>query len=184
MVAVNLDTTNITNNLQKPIVLIGMMGTGKTHLGKMLAEKLGLKFYDSDHVIEDRGGLSINEIFDLYGEQRFRQSEEKTILELLNNAACVIATGGGAPMNAKIMSAIKSQSLSIWLNSDADSIYERIKQAKNRPLLKNEDPKATLKKLISERQDIYAKADVVIQTNGNNAEYALNKIIKAIAENI
>ena len=178
----NLDTRNIENDLKKPIVLMGMMGTGKTHLGKMLADALKLGFYDSDHVIEENGGLSIAEIFELYGEERFRQSEEKTLLELLEQGACVIATGGGAPMNPKILSAIKSQSISIWLQSDVDAIYERIKQSKTRPLLNNDDPKAILSDLLAKREATYAKADITIQTRGNNAEAALSEMIEAIAD--
>ena len=182
MVAVNLDTTKIENKLNKPIVLIGMMGTGKTHLGKMLAQKLKVDFYDSDDVIQKRGGLTINEIFDLYGEKRFRQSEEKTILDLLNGDACVIATGGGAPMNPKIMNAIKEKSISIWLDSKADAIYERIKSAKNRPLLKTENPKETLKTLIAGRKATYAQADITVKTRGNNAEHALTEMIEAVSK--
>lgn len=178
----NLDTRNIENDLKKPIVLIGMMGTGKTHLGKMLAEALKFGFYDSDQVIEDSGGLTIAEIFDLYGEERFRQSEEKTLLELLGQGTCVIATGGGAPMNLVILDAIKKQSVSIWLKSDVNAIYERIKQSKTRPLLNSDDPKAVLTELLAKRKDTYAKADITIQTHGNNAEAALSEMIEAIED--
>jgi len=182
MVAVHLNTRNIEKSLKKPVILIGMMGTGKTHLGKMLADALNLEFFDSDHVIEKRGGLSISEIFELYGEQRFRQSEEKTILDLLDGGACIIATGGGAPMNPIIMDAIKEKSISIWLDSDAEAIYARIKTAKNRPLLNTENPKATLAKLIDERKSTYANADITIKTKGNNADHALNEMIEAISK--
>lgn len=156
------------------------MGTGKTHLGKMLAEALKLGFYDSDHVIEERGGLTINEIFELYGEERFRQSEENALLELLGQGVCIIATGGGAPMNPVIFEAIKNQSISIWLQSDVNAIYERIKQSKTRPLLNNDDPKAVLKELLDKRKDTYAKADITIQTRENNADAALSEMIEAI----
>lgn len=161
---------------------MGMMGSGKTHLGKMLADALNLEFCDSDHVIEERGGLSINEIFELYGEERFRQSEEKTVLELLEQGACVIATGGGAPVNPAILKAIKSQAISIWLKSDVEAIYERIKTAKNRPLLNNDDPKAVLNELLEKREPIYKQADINIETKGNNANAALSEMIEAIAD--
>lgn len=157
-----------------------MMGTGKTHMGKMLAETLDLQFHDSDHVIEERGGLSINEIFELYGEKRFRQAEEKTILELLGQGVSVIATGGGAPANPAILGAIKKQSISIYLESDVDAIYDRIKQAKNRPLLNNENPKAILENLLKDRADIYAQADITIQTHAKDADATLNKILHAL----
>ena len=182
MVAVNLDTRNIEKKLTKPIVLIGMMGTGKTHLGKMLSEVLNLEFFDSDQVIEERGGLSINEIFELYGEERFRQSEEKTILELLEQGACVIATGGGAPVNSAIFKAIKSKGISIWLESDIEAIFERVKQNKNRPLLNKENPKQILRDLLNQREDIYRQADITIKTEGNNANTALSEMIEAIEE--
>ena len=177
-----INTENIKQSLQKPIVLIGMMGTGKTHLGKMLAEALGLEFFDSDHVIEERGGLSINEIFELYGEERFRQSEEKAILELLGQGACVIATGGGAPVNPTILKSIKSQAISIWLKSDIEAIYERVKQNKTRPLLNKDNPKQILSDLLAAREDIYAQADITIETQGNNANTALSEMIEAIEE--
>lgn len=148
----------------------------------MLAEILKFGFYDSDQAIEDSGGLSVSEIFELYGEERFRQSEEKIMLELLEQGTCVIATGGGAPMNPVILDAIKKQSVSIWLKSDVDAIYERIKQSKTRPLLNNDDPKAVLKELLDKREGTYAKADITIQTYGNNAEAALSEMIEAIED--
>jgi len=182
MVAVNLDTRNIEKDLTKPIVLIGMMGTGKTHLGKMLADALNLEFFDSDQVIEERGGLSINEIFELYGEKRFRQSEEKTIIDLLECGTCVIATGGGAPMNKTILNTIKNKGISIWLKSDVDAIYERVKQNKSRPLLNNNNPKEILQNLLLEREDTYAQAEITIETKDNNANMALSEMIEAIAD--
>jgi len=133
-------------------------------------------------VIEARGGLTINEIFELYGEDRFRQSEEKTILELLANGTCIIATGGGAPMNANIMNAIKQDSISIWLESDVDAIYERIKTAKNRPLLNNDDPKAILNALLKKREGTYAKADVTVNTHKNKPEAVISEIIEALGK--
>ena len=178
----NLDTTNITEKLNKPIVLIGMMGSGKTHLGKMLAESLKLDFYDSDHVIEERGGLSIPEIFELYGEDRFRQTEEKTVLELLGQGACVIATGGGAPVNPTILEAIKEQGVSVWLKSDADAIYERVKKSQNRPLLQKENPKAIIEELLEKREHVYEQADITVSTAGNNPDKALSEMIEAIAD--
>jgi len=179
---VNLDTRNIEKDLTKPIVLIGMMGTGKTHLGKMLADALRLEFFDSDHVIEERGGLSINEIFELYGEERFRQSEEKTILDLLEEGVCVIATGGGAPVNPTTLNAIKDTGISIWLKSDVEAIYERIKQNKSRPLLNKENPKQILTDLLVQRESVYTQADITIKTEGNNANSALSEMIEAIAD--
>ncbi len=178
---VNLDTKNIETKLRKPIVLIGMMGTGKTHIGKMLADAMAVAFYDSDKVIEERGGLTINEIFELYGEARFRESEEKTILELLEKDLCVIATGGGAPVNRNVLEAIKRGSVSIWLKSDVDLIYERIKQSKNRPLLQAKDPKAVLEDLLTKREEYYAQADICIEIKENNAGKILSEIIEALA---
>jgi len=171
---------NDVPKIKKPIVLIGMMGAGKTHIGKLLANTLNVEFYDSDHVIEERGGLTINEIFELYGEERFRQSEEKTILELLDYKPCVIATGGGAPMNVNILSAAKEKGISIWLNSTVEEIYERIKMGKHRPLLKVEDPKAELSKLLEKRKDKYAQADINVKTDGKDAKNVLSEIIEAL----
>ena len=157
-----------------------MMGTGKTHLGKMLEEALALDFSDSDKIIEDRGGLSINGIFEMYGEERFRQSEEKTILELLDHGACVIATGGGAPVNPTILSAIKGNAISVWLKSDVDIIYERIKQSKTRPLLNKDNPKAILSELLTSRKKFQEQADIIVKVHDNNPNTVLSEIIEAI----
>ena len=177
-----LNTGNIEKNLDKPIVLIGMMGSGKTHLGKMLAQSLNIPFYDSDQLVEARGGLSVNEIFELYGEERFRQSEEKTILELLNNEACIIATGGGAPVNSVILNAIKKQAISIWLKSDLKTIYKRIEQSKTRPLLKQDNPKQVLKELLDKREAVYTQADITIAINHNKADKSLAEMLEAIEQ--
>ncbi len=170
----------IKQKLMKPIVLLGMMGSGKTHLGKMLSEALGVQFYDSDHVIEARAGIDIPTIFELYGEQRFRQSEEKILLELLSSKPCVIATGGGAPVNPVILSAIKEKSISVWLDCSVDDIYERIKKSSHRPLLKTPNPKEKLQELLSARKDVYAKADKHLRIYGQNADKALIEMIDAL----
>ncbi|MGH1399054.1 MAG: shikimate kinase [Alphaproteobacteria bacterium] len=167
----------MTLHENKPIILAGMMGTGKSHIGKLLAERLSLPFYDSDKVIEERGGLTIPEIFELYGEARFRESETKTIIELLGQGACVIATGGGALTNDAVLEAVKAQSHSIWLHADLETLMERLSQSKNRPLLQNDNPKAILEDLLEKRESLYAQMDIAINTGAGNADAVLNEIV-------
>lgn len=167
----------MNSEIKKPIILAGMMGTGKSHIGKLLADHLELPFYDSDKVIEERGGLSISEIFELYGEERFRESETKTILELLEQGACVIATGGGALTNAPVLEAVKAQSHSIWLQTDLETLLKRLSQSKTRPLLQNDNPKAVLQELLAKRESLYAQMDISVNTASGNADSVIKDII-------
>lgn len=169
--------------MKKPIILAGMMGTGKSHVGKLLAERLSLPFFDSDKVIEERGGLSISEIFDMYGEARFRESETKTILELLGQGACVIATGGGALTNVPVLEAVKEKSHSFWLQTDLDTLMERLSASKNRPLLQADNPRAVLGELLAKRESAYAQMDHMIQTGQGGAGNA-DSVIKEIIDKL
>lgn len=174
----------LKNNLQKPIVLMGMMGTGKSHIGSTLAKSLGLPFYDSDRVIEEKAGCPVSEIFEIFGEEKFRASEHKTILELLNNAPCIIATGGGAPANPDTLSAIKQQSISVWLNADINSVIARLSGNTTRPLLQGDNPEQTLKDLLQKREPFYAQADIEINSADDSVHKTLAKLIKALSEHV
>lgn len=157
-------TDFIKTNLSKPIVLVGMMGAGKTHIGRLLAKNLELEFHDSDSLIEEKAGMPVPEIFEVFGEDKFRSSEELTILDLLEKPPCVIATGGGAVMNEAVLKALQERSISLWLDADIEDIYERIKDHKNRPLLQTENPKETLRILMEERRALYEKAAITVTT--------------------
>lgn len=177
-------TPALKTRLRKPVVLTGLMGTGKSAAGKLLSEKLDIPFYDSDQEIESRAGLSINEIFELYGEEKFRDTESKVIRELLEKDICVIATGGGALTTPAVLEAVKQKSLSIWLQTPVPVLVKRLEQTKNRPLLKNDNPQAVLEDLLEKRKALYAQMDCHIETNAADLKKTLSNILEALQKHI
>ena len=169
----------------KKIILLGMMGSGKTTIGKALSKKIQLDFYDTDQMIEKECKLKIKKMFDIYGEQYFRKKEEKVILKILSyNPALIISLGGGAFLNKKLQKEILKKTVSIWLKPNFKTIYDRCKKSNRRPLIKNNcDLKLDLKKLIKERYPFYSKANLTITLNKTpkfismNIIKRLNKII-------
>ena len=147
----------------RSVVLVGMMGAGKTSVGKRLAAKLGLPFIDVDAEIEAGAQLTISEIFERFGEAYFREGERKVIARLLKSGPMVLATGGGAFMNATTRQNIARHGLSIWLRPSFDILLARVRKKSNRPLLKTADPEQTLRRLLEERSPIYALADFTIE---------------------
>src|ERR1700723_1930084 len=145
-------------------VLVGMMGAGKTSVGKRLAAKLGLPFVDADVEIEAGAQLTISEIFERFGEAYFREGERKVIARLLKGGPLVLATGGGAFMNASTRDNIASHGLSIWLKPSFDILLARVRKKSNRPLLRSADPEETLRRLLEERSPTYALADFTIES--------------------
>src|ERR1700720_43499 len=148
----------------RSVVLVGMMGAGKTSVGKRLAAKLGLPFVDADAEIEAGAQLTISEIFERFGEAYFREGERKVIARLLNGGPLVLATGGGAFMNATTRDNIARQGLSIWLKPSFDVLLARVRKKSNRPLLRTADPEETLRRLLEERSPTYALADFTIES--------------------
>lgn len=171
----------LRSHLSQPVVLIGMMGAGKTHLGRKLAEALKMEFKDSDKIVEEKAGLSINEIFTQYGEEKFRAAEQNAVLEILSQGACVLATGGGAIMNEHVRTAFKDKAITVWLNTDIQEILKRVRHAKDRPLLKQGDPETVLKNLLKKRENFYREADIEIKPTGN-AEETLKNMINSLYE--
>jgi len=167
--------TALLNTKQKPITLIGMMGSGKTSIGHTIAQDLSLEFYDSDTEVEKKAGRSVADIFTEYGEEKFRESEHRTILELLGQGACVIATGGGAVLNPATMQAILDQSITVWLDCDIETLFDRVSKNQNRPLLHTDNPKETLQHLLQNREHIYAQAHIKYST-GHNKTNCKNSI--------
>ena len=169
----------------KKIILLGMMGSGKTTIGKALSKKIQQDFYDTDQIIEKECKLKIKRIFEKYGEQYFRKKEEKITLKILSyNKSSVISLGGGAFLNKKIQKKILKKTVSIWLKPNFKTIYDRCKKSNRRPLIKNNcDLKLNLKKLIKERYPFYSKANLTITLNKSpnfismNIIKRLNKII-------
>jgi shikimate kinase len=168
--------------LKKPIVLIGMMGSGKSTIGRRLAGTLKIDFHDSDSIIEEQTGQSIPEIFSRDGESAFRQHEQEVILNQLTKGLCVISTGGGAIMNPVILSAIKAKAISIWLKADISEILRRVGKSKKRPLLQTVDPEKTLSDLLRDRGSFYNQADITIDTTGGNINLIVPEIIKTLSD--
>lgn len=150
---------------KKSIALIGLMGAGKTRIGRELADVLGMRFVDADREIELAAGCAVSEIFDRYGEAAFRDGERRVILRLLKDEGpLVLATGGGAFMNEDIRKAIAQEAVSVWLKADVDLLLERTGRTDHRPLLKNSDPRAVLERLMEQRYPVYARADATVES--------------------
>ncbi len=172
----------IQNHLDKPLVLVGMMGVGKSHLGSLLAKELELNFFDVDKLVEEKAGCSINEIFEQFGEHKFRSAEKNTILELLERTPCVIATGGGAVMNEDSLSAIKERSLCVWLSSEVDCLFHRLKNAKDRPLLQKANLEQILTELLENREPFYAQAHITLQTTDDDIYQTLKNLKEKLSD--
>jgi len=164
----------------KSVVLVGLMGAGKTSVGRKLAEKLDMAFVDADEEIVKAAACSIDNIFELYGEKAFRDVEEKVISRLLEEGPQVMATGGGAFMNPKTRALIAAASVSVWLRAELDVLVRRTRRRGGRPLLKNKDPRAALKKLIDERYPVYAKADIIVDSKDDGADVTARFIADAL----
>lgn len=146
----------------RPIVLVGMMGAGKTTVGRRLAARLNRPFLDSDEEIEKAAQMTIPEIFAQRGEPEFRAGETRVIARVLKTQNVVLATGGGAFVHPETRALVKEQAISVWLKAEIDILFERVSRRSNRPLLKTANPRATLEKLIEDRYPLYAEADVTV----------------------
>ncbi len=165
----------------RSIVLVGMMGAGKSSIGRRLAKKLNLAFVDADAEIELAAGMPITDIFDHHGEDYFRSGEARVIARLLDQGRQVLATGGGAFMNPTTRALIAAKGISVWLKAEPDILLRRIRRRSDRPLLRTADPAATLKRLIEERYPVYAEADVTIHSRDVPHEVIVDEIIDAAA---
>lgn len=166
----------------RPLVLVGLMGAGKTSIGRRLAEKLGLPFVDADIEIEKAAGKTIPDIFAEHGEAQFRDGERRVIGRLLENGKQVLATGGGAFMSAETRSAIKAQALSLWLKADLAVLLKRVAKRGGRPLLENRDPAEVLQNLIDLRYPVYASADITVESIDVQHTHMVNAVIEALAQ--
>lgn len=156
------DCAELLSLLQgRPIVLVGMMGAGKTTVGRRLASRLGREFVDSDAEIEEAAGMSIDDYFATHGEPEFRAGEARVIARILEDRDIVLGTGGGAFINKDTRALIKENSVSVWIKADFDLLFSRVSRRATRPLLKTDNPRETLKKLIDSRYPIYAEADIM-----------------------
>lgn len=164
----------------RPLVLVGMMGAGKTTVGRRLANQLGRGFFDSDEEIEKAAQMSIPEMFERRGEPEFRAGETRVIARILTDRDIVLATGGGAFVNAETRALVKEKAVSIWIKADFDLLFARVSRRANRPLLKTANPRATLQKLIDERYPIYGEADVIAVSRDVPQDVVAGDLIAAV----
>ncbi len=165
----------------RSVVLVGMMGAGKSSVGRRLARKLDLRFVDADAEIEGAAGMSISEIFEHHGEPYFRSGEARVIARLVEQGPQVLATGGGAFMDGGTRTLIAAKGVSVWLKAEPDVLMRRIKRRADRPLLQTADPEATLMRLIEERYPVYAEADITLHSRDVPHEVIVDEIIAALA---
>ena len=162
------------------IVLVGLMGAGKTTLGRRIAPELGLPFIDSDSEVEKAAGCSIGEIFDHSGEKIFRELERDVMVQLLSQNPAVIGSGGGSFMDVNTRNLIRTKGTSIWLRADIDLLYQRAQRRTHRPLLKNDDPRKTLMHLMKERNPIYQEADLIFDITPEPPDKVAKKLVDSL----
>lgn len=168
----------------RPLVLVGMMGAGKTTVGRRLAARLGRNFLDSDEEIERAAQMTIPEIFAQRGEPEFRAGETRVIARVLKDEDIVLATGGGAFVNLETRALIKAEAVSVWIKADFELLFARVSRRSNRPLLKTENPRATLQKLIDDRYPIYAEADVTVISRDVPQDVVASDLIDAVLDQL
>jgi shikimate kinase len=178
--SLNLDA-EITAALGKRcVVLIGMMGAGKSTIGRRVAARLRLPFLDADTEIEAAAGMSIPDIFEAHGEPHFRDGEARVIARLLDGGPAVVATGGGAFMREETRNRVRDKAVSIWLKADADVIMKRVRRRSDRPLLQNADPEGTVSRLLGEREPVYGTADLTILSRDVPHDRIVDECIEAL----
>ena len=165
----------------KTIVLVGLMGAGKSCIGQRLAARLGLPFTDADDEIEQAAGCAIPDIFELYGETAFRDGEKRVIARLLDGPVQVLATGGGAFMNPETRALIAERAVSVWLRADLDLLLNRTARRGDRPLLTKGDRRATLERLMAERYPVYAEADIVVDSANESPDVTVERVLAALS---
>jgi shikimate kinase len=166
---------------RRSIVLVGMMGAGKSSIGRRLAAELGLPFIDADTEIETAAGMTIPEIFEAHGEPYFRSGEARVIARLLEGGPQVLASGGGAFINPQTRALIRERGVSVWLKAEVDVLLRRIRRRSDRPLLKTDDPEQALRRLVNERYPVYAEADVTVHSQDVAHEAIVADILAALA---
>jgi shikimate kinase len=181
----HLSTADILARLgNRSIVFVGLMGAGKTAIGRKVAAELGIPFVDSDHEIETVSRTTIPDLFELYGEPEFRSLEQRVIGRLLERGPQILSTGGGAFMNAQTREVVAMRGLSVWLKADIDVLMDRVSKKQNRPLLKNADPRGVMLRLIDERYPVYALADITVVTRDDAKDVIAREVIAAIGDRL
>jgi shikimate kinase len=169
---------------RRSIVLVGMMGAGKSSIGRRLAARLGIPFSDADAEIERAAGMSVADIFEAHGELSFRSGEARVIARLLENGPQVLATGGGSFMNSETRARIHEKGLSVWLKADAEVLLRRVRRRNDRPLLRNDDPAKTLANLLAAREPIYSEANVTVVSRDVPHEIIVEEIFTLLCSKL
>ncbi|MEO1189499.1 MAG: shikimate kinase [Pseudomonadota bacterium] len=164
----------------RTIALVGLMGAGKSTVGRRLAERLGRRFYDSDNEIEKAAGLSVADIFSLHGEEEFRRGEFQVLKRLLDEKPHILATGGGAYLNPETRQMMREKAVTVWLNADLETLWKRVSRRNHRPLLRRPDAKEVLSNLFDERRPIYELADLTVHSVDGPHSKTVTAIIKAL----
>ncbi|USJ22462.1 shikimate kinase [Ensifer adhaerens] len=167
---------------KRNLVFIGLMGAGKSAIGRLTAQALGIPFVDSDHEIERVSRMTISDLFARYGEDEFRALETRVLKRLLRSGPRVVSTGGGAYINERSRRQIKKGGLTVWLNAELDVLWERVNKRDTRPLLKTENPKQTLENLMNARYPIYAEADLTVLSRDVKKETMVEDVLTAVIE--
>lgn len=175
-----VDIARLSDRIEKPIVLVGLMGAGKTTVGRRLAAMLERDFVDADEEIERASQMTVAEMFDQFGEEYFRDGERRVVARLLDEGHGVIATGGGAFCQEPTRKAILGRSIAVWLDSDIDTLVERTARKNTRPLLENGDPEAILRNLYAERAPLYAMAHICVTTGQAPHDATAKQVLEAI----
>ncbi|MER2535443.1 MAG: shikimate kinase [Rhizobiaceae bacterium] len=168
----------------RSIVFVGLMGAGKTAIGRKVATELGIPFTDSDQEIETASRMTIPELFERYGEPEFRALEQRVIQRVLETGPKILSTGGGAYMNEQSREAIAQHGVSVWLKADIDTLLERVSKKQNRPLLKQGNPREVLERLAGVRHPVYALADITVVTRDERKEIIAAEVIEALAAHL
>lgn len=183
--AADIDVKRLREALgSRSIVLVGLMGAGKSSIGRRLAHRLGLPFVDADTEIEKAADLTIPEIFEKHGEPYFRAGEVRVVARILDSGPQVLATGGGAYMNPETRARIRERGISLWLKAELDVLMKRVKRRGDRPLLKADDPQAVLKRLMDERYPVYAEADLTVVSREASHDEVVDDVIAALASHV
>ena len=170
----------LAKRLDRPIVLVGLMGVGKSTVGRRLARRLGLPFVDSDAAIEDAAGYSAAEIYERFGERDFRDGERRLVARLVDGRVCVIATGGGVFVDPGIRQLLNERTITVWLDAPVDVLASRTARRDTRPLLRTEDPKGTLERLAEERRSAYQQAHVHVKSGNGAHRNVVETIVQAV----
>jgi shikimate kinase len=168
----------------RTVALVGLMGAGKSAIGKRLAHRLGLPFVDADDEIERAAGCTISEFFERFGEAEFRNGERRVIQRLLEGSPHVLSTGGGAYIDAETRALMRRHAITVWLRADLEVLYDRVRKRTHRPLLRQGDPKDILARLMNQRYPVYAEADLVVESTAQPADMTTEQVLEALRRHL